>query len=96
MNNDYMAIVKAANYSRPVKLTFQARNNRYAIDEMYSRVNATTASDIEEYELYQILEDGKYLSVACKNISDVVYDHSQPNKPISYSEKVYQSYQDVA
>lgn len=96
MNNDYMAIVKPTNYTKPVKIMFEAKDSSSALDEMYKRVNAATTSDIEEYELYQVLGDGRLMSVAFKPLTIVMPKDEAQNEPTHYTEKAYQSYRDVA
>lgn len=95
MKNEYMAVVKPANFSKAVKLMFEATDNSTAVDVMYSRVGAETTADIEEYELYQVLGDGRYLSVAFKPLT-IVMPKEETIEAAVFTEQAYHSYRDAA
>lgn len=96
--NTYMAVVKKINYTRPVKIRFQATDNSTALDTMHTMVGATKAEEIVEYELYQEIGVDRYISVAFKPLSYTLYDVEETKKSSvrTFTEKAYTSYKQAA
>lgn len=64
---------------------------RTAIDMMYAKVQAVEASDLPEYQLFEVLDKYKYILVSQKPVS--IPSKSEEKKPPRW--KIYHSYHDV-
>lgn len=64
---------------------------RTAIDLMYAKVQAVQASDLPEYQLFEVLDKYKYILVSQKPVS--IPSNGEEKKPPRW--KIYHSYHDV-
>lgn len=94
-SNNYMAVVKKPNYTKAVKLRFSAPNDATALDVMFRTVDAKTADEISEYELYLELDINRYRSVAFKPLT-YVKPNVETKQLREYKERAYVSYKQVA
>lgn len=89
----FFAAVKKTNYTKPVSFTIKAPTVAQAIDYMYHYAGAASASDIEEYELFKVVDNTKYIPVSAK------FKQTTPvlklvDKPLPHN--YYTSYKDIA
>lgn len=68
----FWAVVQKKTYSSPVRLTLEAATVEQAIDDMYIYVGANQASDIVEYEMFEIIRENAYVPVSKKYKEDTV------------------------
>lgn len=64
---DYVATFRMVGATAPSKTQFKAESISAAIATMLASVNQTSTMNVEEFEVLQVLDGGKYAIVATKN-----------------------------
>lgn len=62
----YFGVIKRDNASSPYRLNLEAKSLGDALDDMFYYVGAERQDQVEEYELYEVIGNNKYVPVASK------------------------------
>ena len=87
----YLAAVRKVEHTKAHSFMLDAPDVRTAIDMKYAKVQAVEASDLPEYQLFEVLDKYKYILVSQKPVS--VPSKSEEKRPPRW--KIYYSYHDV-
>ena len=99
MMNKYWAIYKQAGDGRGRAINITAPNVGAALDDMMKQLGKARTEDDDEYDLYEIIDDVRYVPVAAK------YKKIKREQPVieaevveqqTFTEKLYVSWRDAA